>query len=207
MKRLSLLLATTILLVWSSNAQILGFGARVGIGTGTYDFHSVPITGGTLEPTGERVSGYQAALFMRLSIPRFIYLQPELQLSKRDYVVGIKYPSEPKMYKTVSAHRIEVPLLLGIKLGSVRLFGGPVWRIGSREQVMGGGDTSFDIIFDDNDVAAVGGVGVEFDGVFFELRYSSYMKKTTSEMVVAHKKHEVDILKDHLVQINFGLFF
>lgn len=207
MKRLYLLIATWLLLVWSADAQILGFGARVGIGTGTYDFNSIPITGGTIEPTGERVSGYQAALFMRLSIPRFVYIQPEVQLSRRDYILGIKYPAEAKMYKTVCTHRVDIPLLVGIKLGSVRLFGGPVWRIDSRQRIEGGGDTAFDIIFNDNDIAAVGGLGVEFDGVFFEIRYSSYLKQTSSEMVVAREHKEVDILKDHTVQINFGLFF
>lgn len=207
MKRITLLMATLLALVGSANAQILGFGARVGIGTGSYHFNSVPITGGTLEPTSDRVSGYQAAIFMRLTIPRFIYIQPELQLSQRDYVMGIKYPAEPKKYKTVRTHRVDVPLLVGIKLGSVRLFGGPVWRIDSRQSIDGGGETTFNVVFNDNDIAAMGGLGVEFDGVLLELRYTSYLKQTSTEMIVAQERKEVDILKDHTIQINFGFFF
>lgn len=207
MKRIVLLLAGTLLIAWSASAQILGFGARVGIGTGSYNFNSIPIEGGTIEPAGDRVSGYQAALFMRLSIPRFIYIQPEIQIAQRDYVLGLKYPSLPKEYKTVRTHRVDLPLLVGIKLGHVRLFGGPVWRIDSQQQIESGGDTPFDIIFNDNDIAVVGGIGVEFDGVFFELRYSSYLKQTTSEMVVARERREVDILSDDMIQINFGIFF
>ena len=73
MKRIVLLLVGTLLTTWATDAQLLRFGARVGIGTGSYEFDSVMIEGGTLEPAGDRVSGYQAGLFMRLSLPTLLY--------------------------------------------------------------------------------------------------------------------------------------
>lgn len=207
MKRIHLILAATLLIAGTANAQILDFGARVGIGTGTYDFHSTPIQGGTLEPAGERVCGYQGALFMRLSIPHFIYIQPEIQLAQRDYIIGIKHTSLPKEYKTIHTYRVDFPLLMGIKLGAVRVFGGPVWRIDSQQQVKGGGTTPFNIIFNNNDIAAMGGIGVEFNGILFEVRYSGYLKQTSSEIRVAKENKKVDIVEDNTVQINFGIFF
>lgn len=206
MKRIFLLLVGTLLTVWAADAQLLGFGARIGIGTGSYEFDSVRIEGGTLESAGDRVGGYQAALFLRLSIPTFIYIQPEVQLSQRDYIFGIKYPSLPKEYKNIRTYRVDVPLLLGFKFGSLRLFGGPVWRIGARQYAQGG-DTPFDITFNDNDIAAVGGVGVEFDGIILEVRYTSYLEQTTSEVVVAAQKEQLKVKHDGTVQINFGIFF
>lgn len=206
MKRIVLLLVGTLLTVWAADAQLLGFGARVGIGTGSYEFDSVGIEGGTLEPAGDRVGGYQAALFMRLSIPAFIFIQPEVQLAKRDYIFGIKYPSTPKEYKTITTYRLDVPLLLGFKFGNLRLFGGPVWRIGAR-QYCKGGTTPFDITFNNNDIAAVGGVGLEFDGVILELRYTSYLEQTSSEVKVASEYKSVKINHDSTVQINFGVLF
>lgn len=179
----------------------------MGIGTGSYDFDSVPIEGGTLEPAGDRVSGYQAALFLRLSIPTFIYLQPEIEVSQRDYIFGVKYPSEPKEFKAIRTYRLDVPVILGFKLGSVRLFGGPVWRIASKQYSKGGGPTPLGIRFNDNDIAAMGGLGVEFDGVFFELRYTSYLESTSSEIKVAAETKHVDVTHDGTVQINFGVFF
>ena len=35
MKRISLLLTSMLLVVWAADAQLLGLGARVGIGTGS----------------------------------------------------------------------------------------------------------------------------------------------------------------------------
>lgn len=207
MKRFTLLLACTLLATWVADAQLLELGARMGIGTGSYDFDSVPIEGGTLEPAGDRVSGYQAALFLRLSIPTFLYLQPEIEVSQRDYIFGIKYPSEPKEFKAIRTYRLDVPLILGVKLGSVRLFGGPVWRIASKQYSKGGGPTPLGIRFNNNDIAAMGGVGVEFDGVFFEVRYTSYLERTSSEIRVASETKKVDVTHDSTVQINFGLFF
>ncbi|MBQ8271834.1 MAG: PorT family protein [Tidjanibacter sp.] len=207
MKRIFLLLVGTLLTVWAADAQLLGFGARIGIGTGSYEFDSVSIEGGSLEPAGDRVGGYQAALFMRLSIPTFLFIQPEVQFSQREYIFGVKYPSLPKEYKTIRTYRVDVPLLLGFKLGNVRLFGGPVWRIGARQYAKGGGSTPFDIVFNDNDIAAMGGAGVEFDGVFLEVRYTSYLEQTTSEVMVANQKEHLKINHDGTVQINFGVFF
>lgn len=207
MKRIVLLLVGTLLTCWATDAQLLGFGARLGIGTGSYEFESIPIEGGSLEPVGDRVGGYQAAVFMRLSIPTFIFIQPELQLSQRDYAFGVKYPSEPKEYKNVRAYRVDVPLLVGFKLGSLRIFGGPVWRLGSSQHTRGGGDVPFEVSFNENDIAAVGGAAVEFDGVFIELRYTGYLEQTTSEVRIASQRKRVDVTHDGTVQINFGLFF
>lgn len=207
MKRIILLLVGTLLISWAGSAQLLSAGARIGIGTGSYEFDSVSIDGGTLEPAGDRVGGYQAAFFLRLQIPAFIYLQPELQLSQRDYVFGLKYPSEPKEYKTLRTYRLDVPVLVGVKFGNVRLFGGPVWRIGAEQHNKGGGATPFDVIFNNNDIAAMGGVGLEFDGVFVEVRYAGYLEKTSSRVKVGERSSKVEINHDATVQINFGLFF
>lgn len=206
MKRIVLLLVGTLLTCWAADAQLLGFGARVGIGTGSYEFDSVSIEGGSLESAGDRVGGYQAALFMRLSIPGFLFIQPEMQLSQREYVFGIKYPSLPKEYKDIVTYRLDVPLLVGFKLGNLRLFGGPVWRIGAR-QYSKGGQTPFDVVFNDNDIAAMGGVGVEFDGVILEVRYTSYLEQTSSEVMVAGERQNLRVNHDGTVQINFGVLF
>lgn len=206
MKRIVLLLVGTLLTVWAADAQLLGFGARIGIGTGSYEFDSVRIDGGTLEPAGDRVGGYQAALFMRLTIPSFVYIQPEVQLSQRDYIFGIKYPSEPKEYKNIRTYRVDVPLLLGFKFGNLRFFGGPVWRIGARQE-SSGGTTPFEITFNDNNIAAVGGVGLEFADIMLEIRYTSYLEQTSAEAVVASEKRQIDVSHDGTVQINFGVLF
>lgn len=207
MKRLIFLLVGVLLCAWSAEGQLLRMGARIGIGTGAYDFESLSIDGGTLEPAGDRVGGYQAALMLRLSIPTFIYIQPELQFSQRDYIFGLKFPSEPKEYKTLRTYRLDVPVLVGFKFGSVRLFGGPVWRIGSKEYVRGVGDTPFEVIFNNNDIAATAGVGVEFDGLLVEVRYTGYLDQTSSMVKVASSRHKVGVTHDGTVQINFGLLF
>ena len=207
MKRLVLLLVGTLLTCWVADAQLLRMGARIGIGTGSYEFDSVPIEGGSIEPVGDRVGGYQAAIFFRLSIPTFIFIQPELQFSQRDYAFGIKYPSKPQEFRNIRTYRMDIPLLLGFKLGSVRIFGGPVWRIGSHQYAYGDSNIPLEVAFNDNDIAAVGGAGVEFDGVFIELRYTGYLEKTTSQMRVAGERKEVAVNHDGTVQINFGILF
>lgn len=207
MKRFLTLLFGIVLTCWAADAQLLKVGARVGIGTGSYDFDSVTIDGGTLQSASDHSGGYQAAIILRLSIPTFVYIQPELQLSQRDYSFSLKYPSEPREYKNLRTHRLDVPLLVGFKFGAVRIFGGPVWRLGSKQYLRGEGTTPFDVTFNDNDIAAVGGASVEFDGIFFDLRYTGYLDKTSSTMKVAGKSRHISVNHDATVQINFGLMF
>ena len=206
MKRITLLLGAMLLTSVVANAQLLGVGARLGIGTASYDFNSVVIDGGTLDPASDRSGGYQAALFLRLSIPTFIFIQPELQLSQRDYAFGIKYPFKPKEFKTLRTYRLDLPLLMGFKFGAVRIFGGPVWRLGSKQYVKGG-STPFDVTFNDNDIAAMGGAAVELNGFFIDVRYTGYLEKTSSKVKIAGKTSNVAVDHDGTVQINFGLMF
>ena len=207
MKRFFTLLIGVMLTCWAANAQLLGVGARVGIGTGSYDFNTVAINGGTLEPAGDHSGGYQAALILRLSIPTFVFIQPELQLSQRDYSFGIKYPSKAKEFKNLRTYRLDLPLLVGFKFGAVRIFGGPVWRLGSRQQLQGSGTTPFEVTFNDNDIAAMGGASVDFGGIFLDLRYTGYLEKTSSTAKVAGEKRQIAVDHDGTVQINFGLMF
>lgn len=81
-----------------------------------------------------------------------------------------------------------------------------MWRIGSKEYVRGG-DTPFEVIFNNNDIAATAGVGVEFDGLIVEVRYTGYLDQTSSMVKVASERQKVEVARDGTVQINFGLLF
>lgn len=78
MKRFIVIWLATMLACWAADAQVLRFGARVGLNTGAFTFDQVTIDRHTIAPTVDRSSGYQVGLLMRLSIPKFIFVQPEL---------------------------------------------------------------------------------------------------------------------------------
>ncbi|MBQ8335219.1 MAG: PorT family protein [Tidjanibacter sp.] len=207
MKRFIVIWLATMLACWAADAQVLRFGARVGLNTGAYTFDQVTIDRHTIAPTVDRSSGYQVGLLMRLSIPKFIFVQPELDLVLRDYSFALHRPSRVAEYKNIRTVRLELPVMVGFKIGAARFFGGPVWRLDAHQHYKGEGETPFDVRFNDNDIAGMVGAGIDLDGLFVEVRYMQYLKETTSEITLNSQTAELTVQNDNLFQISFGVMF
>lgn len=207
MKRLILMGCTLILALGVAEAQILKFGARAGLNTGVYNFDKTQFDGGYVVPAADRSGGYVVGIFTRLQIPHFIYFQPELDMLVRDVSLGIKLDDEPMEYKNIRTMRIELPVMVGFNIAAAHFFAGPVWRISTNQHYRGAGSTPFEIKFNDNDVAAMAGAAIDFEGVFMEVRYMRYLHKTEGKMKIAGQSTNVEVSNDDMLQISFGVVF
>lgn len=207
MKRLIITGLALLLAHWAADAQVLKFGARVGLNTGVYDFEQVPIEGGSIVPVSDRCGGYQVGALMRFSIPHFIYIQPELDVLLRDLSFGIRQEGQPMEYKNIRVVRLEMPVMVGFNILAAHFFAGPVWHINTRQYNRGAGKTPFELRFDDNDVAAMVGAAIDFEGIFMEVRYMRYLRQTDVEMRIRSESEKVDISHDDMLQISFGVLF
>lgn len=203
-----------VLLLWGPTttrvaAQPLAFGMRVGLNTSTYGFDTVYLPEGSVEATTDRSGGFQAGLFARLSIPFFIYFQPEINLVMRDYGFGIRGADGGVLdYNSLRTLRFEVPVLVGVKVVGARFFGGPVWRVHSSQQLRSrSSGERLEVRFDDNDIATTLGAAIEFGELFVEMRYLFYLGQTTSRVSYAGSEGDLEVNHDDLLQISFGLFF
>lgn len=207
MKRLILTGLGLLLALWVADAQVIKFGARLGLNTGVYDFEQVPIEGGYVVPVADRSGGYQAGILLRFSIPRFVYIQPELDLLLRDLSFGIRREGEPMEYKNLRVVRLELPVMVGFNIFSAHFFAGPVWHLSTKQQLRGAGTTPFELGFEDNDVAAMVGAAIDFDGIFMDVRYMRYLHQTEVDMRVAGDGTVVNVSNDDMLQISFGVLF
>ena len=207
MKRILLIWLATMLACWASDAQLLRFGARVGLNTGAYDFDEVRIGSYTIAPASDRSAGYQVGVLMRLSVPHFIYVQPELDLTLRDYCFALHRPSRAAEYKNLRTARIELPVMVGFKIGPARIFGGPLWRIDAHQFYKGDGEVPIEIRFNDNDIAGMAGAAFDIEGLFVEMRYVRYLKQTHSEVLLNDQTARLVVNNDNLLQISFGVMF
>ena len=207
MKRLILAGLGLLLAHWVAEAQVLKFGARVGLNTGVYDFEQVYTEAGTVVPVADRCGGYQLGAMMRLSIPHFLYIQPELDVLTRDLAFGVKQEGEPMQYKNIRVVRLELPVMVGFNIAAAHFFAGPVWHISTRQHSRGSSSTPLELRFDDNDVAAMAGAAIDFDGIFMEVRYMRYLRQTDVEMRVSTQRTMVDVAHDDMLQISFGVLF
>ena len=110
-------------------------------------------------------------------------------------------------YKNIRVVRLELPVMVGFNIAAAHFFAGPVWHLNTRQHSRGSSSTPLELRFDDNDVAAMAGAAIDFDGIFMEVRYMRYLRQTDVEMRVSTQRAMVDVAHDDMLQISFGVLF
>ncbi len=120
MKKL-LVIILTVLITIPAFSQVK-FGLKVGASTATIPTYT---TSGTdnIEALKNSPWGFQAGAFLRLSLIG-IYLQPEVVFATNSYDYNVTHLGVTEL-KNQKFNRLEVPVLLGIKLGPLRINAGP----------------------------------------------------------------------------------
>lgn len=126
MKKLLFIFALS-LIVSASHAQFLKFGIKAGANSASFKFDKITSPDAILEQASEAQWGFHAGVFLRIKIA-MLYLQPEAYFTS----TGGKYtyndpnnPSAGDVIKSFDMNRIDIPLLIGFKLGPIRINAGP----------------------------------------------------------------------------------
>lgn len=134
MKKLSILLIVVVAMIGTANAQFLKFGFKVGLTSSNVKFDNttlsqVSTTSGAkdfLIKQGDAKMGYQFGLFARVKALG-IFVQPELLFSHSQSEVVIADVTASKIYnETQKFNKVDIPVIVGWKLGPARLGLGPV---------------------------------------------------------------------------------
>lgn len=112
-----LIIASMLMLaVMGANAQKINFGPRVALTSSKIDFKD-PVNNIT---EGDAQIGYQFGVFLRAKLLG-LYIQPEILLSKTNSALDITNASNVDL----DFNKIDVPVMIGYKLGPLRLQAGP----------------------------------------------------------------------------------
>lgn len=129
MKKLIFVAIASFFLVQVSNAQLFNYGIKAGIGFSSLKMEDITgISDGSDAYdliTGDGVMGYHVGFQTRIKIA-MIVIQPEIYFNAGGGTVEQVVDGGATEILDVKFSRIDIPLLVGVKLGPARLNVGPV---------------------------------------------------------------------------------
>lgn len=146
------------------------FGLKAGAVTATVPSYNVTTGTTTIEALKSAAWGFQAGAFMRLTLLG-IYLQPEVVFATNTYDYNVQTATAGQVIKQ-SFNRLEIPVLLGFKLGPLRVNAGPsaTIQIGSPKALVS--DPNFDSMYKKATFGYQAGVGIDlFKTITLDARY------------------------------------
>jgi Outer membrane protein beta-barrel domain len=195
-KLLFLFVFFTTVQVATTNAQSFKYGIRGGISTPDIkpsDVDSLRILRGT-EALKLKVSdanyGFHFGIWARLKLANF-YLQPEVVFnsSKVQYKFG-KFGSAIDSIRSQTFQKLDIPVMLGTKVGSFRLNAGPVAHI----NIGGSSDLIKTSGFTETVKTATWGyqAGIGFDAgkVGIDIRYEGNFDNFGNQLMIGGKSYE-----------------
>ncbi|MCX6320249.1 MAG: porin family protein [Bacteroidia bacterium] len=147
------------------------FGIKAGIGTTTVPTYTFDGGANTIDALKTASYGFHGGVFLRLSLLG-IYLQPEVLLATNSYEYNVKMGTNPAVLTKQTFNKLDVPVLLGLKLGPLRINAGPVatLQIGTPKALID--DPDFKEMYKGATFGYQAGAGFDlFKTLTFDVRY------------------------------------
>ncbi len=206
MKRIYAISVAVLLCCFTATAQNVRFGLHGGANESHFSFESFTLNGTSISPANNGDLGWQAGAVLRIQIPGFIHIQPELNYQTRNISLFTAGENVADRRHDFRYSAIKLPVTVGFNIGSLRLFGGPVFTLDSSTENKSNTD-SMNIKFDNNDVALMLGGGFEVKNFFIDLRYTTFNKSTKTKVIFDGGSHSARTLTNEFWEVSMGFFF
>ena len=150
----------------------INFGLKVGATTTTVPTYDLSTGTNNIQALKNSSWGFQAGAFLRLGL-KSIYLQPEVVFATNTYEYNVTSESTGTDLMKQSFNRLEVPVLLGIKLGPIHINAGPsaTIEIGSPKALIN--DPDFTDMYRGATFGYQAGIGLDlFKKLVLDARYN-----------------------------------
>lgn len=202
MKKL-LLVISALLVSQIMMAQGLKFGPRVAISSNSIKASDLVVTSSAAAQDlklslQEGNSKLQLGVFARLELLG-LYVQPELLFSTNKIQYAWEDAVNGSTTRTEKYTQLDIPVIAGIKIGPIRVQGGPVYQMnfGSASDLVDVDNFMREFETADLDIRA--GVGVDIGPLIIDVTYQIPMGDTKDILVVDGINYEINTQKAHLV--------
>ncbi len=196
----------------ASNAQIFQYGLKVGANFSTLamdDITGINSASGAYDLiTGESVTGYQAGIMTRVNIA-MVFIQPEVYFNAVGGTVQKVESGGVTELLDVSFSRVDIPLLVGVKLGPARINAGPVGSavISSTNELIELAGAGAATLSDNFTWGFQAGIGLDlFNKLALDARYEGSLTRFGESFEIAGTNYPLDARPTSWI-ISLGYWF
>lgn len=184
----------------------LKFGIKAGAGTTTVPEYDVSTGNTTIEALEDASWGFHAGIFLRAGLGP-VYLQPEIVFASTNYEYNVTQNTVSDVLDQ-NFNRLEIPVLVGLKLGPLRLNAGPsaTVPIGSPENLVN--DPNFDRLYRGTTFGYQAGIGVDiFNTLTLDARYNgSLARRFGDDVQIGGANFRLDD-RQPSIELSLGIMF
>lgn len=184
MKKLILIAGLAFIFAYTAQSQIK-FGFRGAITSSTMEADKVSTQNYTLESVKDARIGFQVGLISQIQIQAF-FLQPELLLSTSGGVVRVSdINNGTSQLKDQKFTKVDIPVLLGGKLGPLRLGVGPVATMVIKSKSEVNDINQFSDKFKKATFGYQAGIGLDIWKLAFDVKYEGNLSRMGDKVTIA----------------------
>ena len=196
MKKLILVLVASLFIVTATDAQIFKYGIKAGIGFSSLKFEDLTGLDDGSDVynliTGDGVMGYHLGIQTRIKIAMLV-IQPELYFNAGGGSVEQVVQNGATEVLNVNFSRIDIPLLVGVKLGPARINAGPVGSFVIKETTdLTAIEPDFTLFTNTMTWGFQAGIGIDVSKISLDARYEGSLSKLGESFNVGGNEFALD---------------
>ena len=198
MKKLTFILAISLFLFQTSNAQMFQWGIKAGLGINSLkiaDLTNIEDGSDVYDlVTGENVMGYHVGFQTRINIA-MIFIQPELYFNDGGAKIEEFRNDALEATYNVNFQRIDLPLLVGMKLGPARINLGPVGSYVVNESVsddVQNSDPDYTFFSQSMTWGFQAGLGIDLSKISLDVRYEGSLSSLGDDVTIGGSSYVLD---------------
>ena len=176
-----LILIGLIIIVSAPVFSQVKFGIKAGAETTTVPTYQLGNGDATIEALKDASWGYHAGVFLRVGLGG-VYLQPEVVFASTSFDYNVTTTDLTEL-KSQKFNRVSIPVLLGLKLGPLRLMAGPAASImiGSPKALID--DPDFEQMYKGAVYGYQAGAGIDLGRLTLDVRYAGSLGEKFGDTV------------------------